>query len=214
MKEERTRTEEAPETRGRTIRWFARFYDAAGCLMSFGQGNKTNRKIIRLAGIEPGKRVLDVGCGTGAQTLPAAEVAGPGNVSGIDPSPEMLERAREKAERSGLEIDFRAAAMEKLPYPDGEFDVVLSSFMLHHLPEDVIRAGVAEVRRVLKPGGRFLIADMVSGRSFTGRIIGLLGHAHKLSGLERIESTLKENGFGTVEEMPSKQGHFFFLLAS
>jgi len=204
----------ATETKGRMIcGWMARFYDAMSWVCSLGGGTKTNREIIERAGIKPGERVLDVGCGTGAQTLPAAEVAGPGNVVGVDPSPDMLEQAREKAEKKGLDIDFRGAAIEKLPFDDQQFDVVLSSFMLHHLPEDVMRSGFGEIQRVLKPGGRLLAVDFTSGRSLIGRVMGFLGHAHKLEGLNGIKSTLAEVGFANVEELPSNRGHIFFLRA-
>ncbi len=204
----------ATETKGRTIRgWMARFYDAMSWVCSCGQEAKTNREIVERAGIKPGERVLDIGCGTGAQTLPAAEVAGPGNVAGVDPSPDMLERARQKAAKKGLEIDFRSAAIEKLPFDDGQFNVVLSSFMLHHLPDDVMRAGFAEIHRVLKHGGRLLAIDFTSGRSLIGRVMGFLGHGHKLDGLNGIKTMLTRAGFSTVEELPSKQGHVFFLRA-
>src|SRR3990172_12827115 len=86
----------APHTQGKVIHW-ARFYDAASWLMSLGQGRKMNRDIVETAAIRAGEKVLDVGCGTGAQTLPAAEKAGPGNVTAIDASPEMIDVARGKA---------------------------------------------------------------------------------------------------------------------
>jgi ubiquinone/menaquinone biosynthesis C-methylase UbiE len=204
----------ATQTKGRAIRgWTARLYDAMSWVCSLGGGGKTNREIVERAGIKPGERVLDVGCGTGAQALPAAEVAGPGNVAGIDPSPDMLERAREKAARKNLDIDFRSAAIEKLPFDDQQFNVVLSSFMLHHLPDDVMRAGFAEIQRVLKHGGRLVAVDFTSGRSLIGRIMGFLGHAHKLEGLNGVKSMLTDAGFSNVEELPSKQGHIFFLRA-
>jgi ubiquinone/menaquinone biosynthesis C-methylase UbiE len=202
----------AAETKGRMIRgWMARAYDAMSWACSLGGGTKTNRQIIERAGIKAGERVLDVGCGTGAQTLPAAEVAGSGNVAGIDPSPDMLERAREKAVKKGLDIDFRSAAIEKLPFDDQQFNVVLSSFMLHHLPEDVMRRGFAEIHRVLQHGGRLVAVDFTSGRSIIGRIMGLLGHAHKLEGLGGIKGMLAEAGFSNIEELPSKQKHIFYL---
>ena len=209
--------EQAPKTEGRTIRWWARFYDTASWLMSFGQDARTNREIVARAGIKPGDRVLDVGCGTGAQAIPSAMIAGAGNVTGIDPSPEMIDVARRKAAKKRVEVDFRLAAIEeRLPQADPLsrlFDVVLSSFMLHHLPEDVTRAGFAQIRRVLKPGGRFLAADLVSGRSLVGRVIGFFGHAHKLKSLDAIKAALSETGFEAVEELPSSQGHLFFLIA-
>ena len=210
MKEEA----QATATKGRMIRgWMARGYDAMSWVCSLGGVAKTNREIVERAGIKPGERVLDVGCGTGAQTLPAAEVAGSGNVSGIDPSPDMLGRARDKAAKKGLDIDFRNAAIEKLPFDGGQFNVVLSSFMLHHLPDDVMRAGFAEIHRVLQHGGRLVAVDFISGRSLIGRVMGFVGHAHKLEGLEGIKSKLSEAGFSTVEELPSKQKHIFLLRA-
>ncbi len=205
-------TETAPETRGRVIHW-ARFYDAASWLMSCGQGGKTDRDIVERAGVRPGERVLDVGCGTGAQTLPAAERAGSGSVAGIDASPEMIEVARKKAAKQGLEIDFRVAPIESLPFGDAEFDVVLSGFMLHHLPDDVMHEGFREVRRVLKPGGRFLAVDMVSGRSLLGRIIGLFGHAHKPHAVQRMKLAMGDAGFGPVGELDSRQRHLVFIRA-
>ena len=204
---------EAPQTRGRTIRFLARFYDAGSWLLSFGQEAKTNREIIEIAGIQPGEKVLDIGCGTGAQTLPAAERAGPGNVAGIDASPEMLEVARRKAAKRKLDIDFRLTPAEDLPFGDGEFDVVLSSFMLHHLPEDVIRAAFQEVHRVLKPDGRFLAVDMAS-RGLIGAAIRLFGHAHTSGGVEKLKQMLNDAGFRSVEELPRGKNSYLVFIRS
>jgi ubiquinone/menaquinone biosynthesis C-methylase UbiE len=201
---------EAPPTRGRTIRLFANLYDASSWLMSFGQGWKVDREIVEAAAVQPGERVLDIGCGTGALTFPAADSAGAANVAGIDASPEMIEVARRKAGKRGVDLQFRLAPAEDLPFADGEFDVVLSGFMLHHLPEDVMRQAFAEALRVLKPGGRFLAADMVA-RSLMGRVIRLTGHAHPVEGVDRMKEMLKEAGFQSVEEIPQKKAHFIFI---
>ena len=64
--------------------------------------------------------------------------------------------AREKALKARFDIDFQVALIEKVPFPDSSFDLVTSSLMLHHLPDDLKRKGFAEIRRVLKLGGRFL----------------------------------------------------------
>jgi demethylmenaquinone methyltransferase/2-methoxy-6-polyprenyl-1,4-benzoquinol methylase/phosphoethanolamine N-methyltransferase len=82
----------------------------------------------------------------------------------------MIAVARYKSERAGLGIDYRVAAIEALPFADAAFDVVLSSLMMHHLPEDLKALGLAEVRRVLKPGGRLLIVDMKRPSGFLSHL--------------------------------------------
>lgn len=149
----------APRTRGRLMDWAAPFYDA-GCA-ALGLGRRFRAETLAHARIRPGERVLDVGCGTGVLTRLAAQAVGAqGEVIGIDPGPAMLAVARRKAAQTGSRAQFRLAAIERLPFPDGSFDLVLSSLMLHHLPPDVKRAGLAEVYRVLKPGGRLLAVDL------------------------------------------------------
>jgi len=147
-------------TRGSVIHW-ARFYDPVVTLLTLGRAPALRDEAADLAAIQPGESVLEVGCGTGQLTQRARARAGSsGLVCGIDPSAEMIRVAREKAQRANLTVDYRVAAVEALPFANGTFDVVLSSLMMHHLPEDLKALGLAEVRRVLKPGGRLLIVDM------------------------------------------------------
>ena len=73
----------------------------------------------------------------------------------------MIAVAPKKAVRTGLEVDFRIGVIEALPYPDASFDVVTSSLMMHHLSHELQVRGLAEIYRVLKPGGRIFIADML-----------------------------------------------------
>lgn len=190
----------APQTRGKVIRW-ARWYDLGSKLLSFGRDKAIRAKALELAAIRPGEKVLDVGCGTGTLAIGASEAAGDtGEVHGIDPSPEMIDVAQRKAAGSGCEVRFETGVIEALPYPDGEFDVVLSSLMLHHLPDDVKQKGFAEVLRVLKPGGRFLAVDFGSDtKSFLGHLLAVLGHAHGSSSAEHVAAALREAGFGYVE---------------
>src|SRR4030065_1172723 len=109
--------------------------------MPLGRGPGIRRMTIELADIKKGERVLDVGCVTGTLAIAARWETGPtGEVHGIDPSAEMIEVARQKAAKAGVDAQFQTAVMEKLPFPDGHFHLVLSSLMLHHLPAAVKRA--------------------------------------------------------------------------
>jgi ubiquinone/menaquinone biosynthesis C-methylase UbiE len=147
-----------PETRGVTIDWLAPVYDQMCWVM--GLGLAMRRRTLSLAELQRGERVLDVGCGTGVLTRLAAEAVGPDGLAvGIDPGPTMIGVARLKASRPQSRATFELGVIERLGFGDSTFDVVLSSFMLHHLPADVKRAGLGEVWRVLKPGGRLVLVD-------------------------------------------------------
>jgi SAM-dependent methyltransferase len=114
-----------------------------------------------LGPIQPGETVLDIGCGAGVDSLIAARMVGPsGSVRGIDLVPEMLNRAKENARLVGAEnVEFTEGSAQELPFPDASFDVVISNGVFN-LVVDKVKA-LEEVMRVLKPGGRFMIADQV-----------------------------------------------------
>ncbi|MBK8137987.1 MAG: class I SAM-dependent methyltransferase [Chloroflexi bacterium] len=160
----------APATQGRTISW-ASHYDLVVKLLSFGRENALRSRTLRQAAISSGESVLDVGCGTGTLTLLAKTQTGTaGNVHGIDASPEMIAVARQKSVQQKAEVDFQTGVIEALPFSDGTFDVVLSSLMFHHLPPDLKQRGLAEIHRVLKPGGRLLVVDMARPRTLAQRL--------------------------------------------
>jgi demethylmenaquinone methyltransferase/2-methoxy-6-polyprenyl-1,4-benzoquinol methylase/phosphoethanolamine N-methyltransferase len=155
---------------------------------------------IELAGLRPGERVLEVGCGTGEVAQRARAGVGPdGQVSGIDPSADMIDVAHKKAARAGLDIEYRVGAIEALPYPDASFDVVLSSLMMHHLPDDLKSAGLVEVRRVLKPDGRLLIVDFTRPRRRWSRLVmRIVLHGHLGRGFEHLAPAVAAAGFTDV----------------
>lgn len=187
-----------PTTTGRVLHW-ARFYDAAAFLMTFGREGRLRRETVERAGVAPGHSVLDVGCGTGSLTLAAKAAAGAsGQVHGIDPSPEMIEVSRKKAARKRVDVDFRLGVIENLPFPDASIDVVLSSLMLHHLPDDLKRKGLAEVARVLKPGGRFFAVDMTPGSHGAGHNIARHFTRGGNADLSSMMSLLSEAGYRDV----------------
>lgn len=113
---------------------------------------------IRDAVARPG-RVLDVACGPGIVAEALVGVAR--EIVGIDATPEMVARARERLRKAGAaHASFHEGPAEALPFPDGSFDAVVTRLSLHHLPN--VPAVVAEMRRVLRRGGRLVVADVVS----------------------------------------------------
>ena len=121
-----------------------------------GVGNPFTLGVIR-----KGEAVLDIGCGAGIDTIVAAMMVGPaGTVVGIDMVPEMLARARENLRMTDLKnVIFEDAYGEKLPFADGGFDVVISNGVFNLIPDKT--KALSEVVRVLKPGGRLMMADQI-----------------------------------------------------
>jgi ubiquinone/menaquinone biosynthesis C-methylase UbiE len=121
-------------------------------LFTLGRERAFREQILGFANLAPGEAVLDVGCGTGSLAIAAKRHVGPtGAVYGIDASPEMLARAGKKAVKIGLDVVFRNGAAQALPFADGQFDAVLSTLLLHHLPRTARQQCASEMRRVLNP---------------------------------------------------------------
>lgn len=144
-----------PHTQGHVIHWAGLYH----FLFSFWT-RTSEKRIIELASIATGDKVLDLGCGPGSLTIRAKKKVGQnGQVFGLDPSPEMVALAQRNTKKAGQEVDFRLGVAEALPFETGTLDVVLSRLVFHHLPGELKQQALAEIRRVLKPGGYCLVVD-------------------------------------------------------
>jgi ubiquinone/menaquinone biosynthesis C-methylase UbiE len=162
-----------------------------------GKMRELRQRTVQMARLQPGETALDVGCGTGTLALEVQRHLGPtGRVFGIDPGTQQIAHARAKAARRNLPTDFQVGVIEQLAFPDETFEVVFSTLMMHHLPAGLKRQGLAEIARVLKPGGRVVIADFKRPKERQGRAARF--HAGG-SRIEDLVALLKEAGFSQVE---------------
>jgi ubiquinone/menaquinone biosynthesis C-methylase UbiE len=189
-------------------------YDVLVWILTRGRAKGFRLRLLRLARAKAGERMLDIGCGTGSLVIEAGRLIGPECVvSGIDPSPEMIARARRKARRASVNADFQEAAAERLPFPEAQFDLVTSTLMLHHLPKTARQTSVVEAARVLKPGGRFLAVDFAASapnKTF-------LGHLHRRHGhtkLDEIVALVQRARLEIVETGPVGLNDLNFVLAT
>jgi SAM-dependent methyltransferase len=168
---------------------------------------------LQFLALREGEAVLDLGSGAGFDAFLAAREVGPrGRVIGVDMTPEMLERARQNAERSGLrQVEFRAGRIEALPLDDASVDAVISNCVINLVPDK--SAVYREIARVLRPGGRMVVSDIVldallpplvaeSVAALTGCVAGAALRGHYLAtiaaaGLVDVE-VVKDAGFGEL----------------
>jgi len=171
-----------------------RFFDT---FLFRGKLRELRLRTIDIANIQSGEKVLDVGCGTGTLAMEVKpRVGSTGDVFGIDPGVQQIARARSKAARHNMPIDFQIGVIEQLNFPDQTFDVVLSTIMIHHLSDSLKRQGLAEVARVLTLGGRLVIADFKrpEERSTQPVRFGAGG-----SRIQDLVTLVREAGFSEVE---------------
>lgn len=159
-------------TRGRTLDHAAFVYDILEPLLLLGKQAEYDKDIVSLLELDGSNRVLDLGCGTGVLTRMIADRlngdAG-GEAVGIDAAANMISVARKK--RAGINCSFEVMAAESLSHEDGSFDAVVSSLFFHHVPLELKEKALSEAFRVLRPGGRLVIADMHLPTTFMGALL-------------------------------------------
>lgn len=169
----------------------------AGSEMGLGCGNPT-----AIASIKPGETVLDLGSGGGFDCFLAAKQTGPsGRVIGVDMTAEMISKARENAVKGGYtNVEFRLGEIENLPVADGAADLVISNCVINLSP-DKPRV-FAEAFRVLRPGGRVAISDLVALQSIPEDlkedVMAYIGCVTGAASASEIESMLASAGFGEI----------------
>jgi ubiquinone/menaquinone biosynthesis C-methylase UbiE len=183
-----------------------RLYDAFANVFFLGRRRATFEALIAAAGVRPGQRVLDVGCGTGYFARLLADAVGPeGTVVGVDPSPEMIAYASRNAS-DFPNCQFRVGEAESLRFPAEHFDVVVSSLVMHHVSEASRVPALSEMRRVLRPGGTLLVADAQMPRHSGWRLLMVMtGHGQMNRMAPDLESLAAQARFaviGTGEVLP------------
>jgi len=157
-------------------------------------------RVVSLAALQPGERVLDVACGTGNAALLASRVGA--DVTGLDAAPRLVDVARERARTEGLQARFDVGDAQALPYEDGAFDVVLSVFGVIFAP-DAPRA-LAEIVRVLGPGGRALVSAWVPEGTLDAMLGVLRGAVAEATGT--APARFPWHDLDAVTELASRHG--------
>ena len=139
----------------------APIYDLIFRTFWMGREKDFRQGVIELMNLSGGESVLDIGCGTGTLTsMIAQRMTGRGSVFGIDLSPRMVEVAKERAREQGNQVEYKVCSSLTLPFDNQTFDVVVTSLVYHQMMsrQERVRT-LGEIRRVLKPGGRYIAAE-------------------------------------------------------
>ncbi len=186
------------------FRWLTRLYDPV--LRATLKEEKFKGMLVEQAGIGPGQRVLDLGCGTGTLTVMLARACAQAEVVGLDADPEVIEIARRKITAAGVRVELFQGMAFAPPFEAKSFDRVVSSLVLHHLSRADKRRTFSKLRELLKPDGELHIADWGQAQNAFMRL-AFLG-VQLLDGFEstsdnvegRLIPLLEEAGFESVEE--------------
>ncbi len=194
------------KSKGISLDYLADHYDK----LTYTERSRFRRKQVALVGLREGESVLDVGCGTGSLSILAKLAVGDaGRVCGIDIAPGMVRKAKEKAAKYRLDIDFRSASITGLPFADEQFNVIISSLMFHHLPVPIKKEGLREISRVMKRDGRFFLSDFGVPHVITAPLMFLMliwlgSTRYQLLG--KLPKLIREAGFKSVQRV--KKGFF------
>jgi ubiquinone/menaquinone biosynthesis C-methylase UbiE len=185
--------------------WSLPLYDPIVKLLG---GDKARMVLLDHAALQPGYRVLDIGCGTGTLATMIKRFHPDVEVVGIDPDPQALARARRKAAKAAVSIQFDEGFGDDLPYAAASFDSVFSSFMFHHLPSDEKGKTLRAVRCVLKPGGGFHMLDFEGPESGSNGVLAHFLHSRKRlkeNSESGILSLMRQAGFADPRKVERRK---------
>lgn len=189
-------------------------YDLSLGLRFFGRERAFREKLLALAHLVPGETVLDVGCGTGTLAILARRhVGASGAVYGIDASGQMIARAKAKARRADIEVEFQTTPAQALPFPDASFDVLLATLMLHHLGRNGRRELAGEMRRVVNADGRVLVVDFETSTRKSRGLAARIHRGHGSVGLREVIALLGAAGLRVTESGTVGTKNLHFALA-
>jgi ubiquinone/menaquinone biosynthesis C-methylase UbiE len=174
-------------------------HDVLAAVFFGGRRRRVYTELATRSGARQGDRVLDVGCGDGYFTRVMANAVGAGGTAlGVDPSPEAIARARKVTRAANC--TFSEGVAEHLDASEGTYDVVVSSLMVHHLPEAIRPQALREMFRVLRPGGRVLIAEFRPPRNrIVQYLIGpVISPAMQHNPLHLLEPMIDDAGFQQI----------------
>lgn len=203
-------------TRGRTLDYAAPVYDLLEPLCLLNKQAVYDQTLIQTLAPQAEDNILDLGCGTGLLCQKISTLLNPalgGCVTGIDAAGAMIEAARKK--RGTPHCRFEVMAAERLDFSDASFDAIISSLFYHHVPLDLKQQSLHEAFRVLKPGGRLVIADMDKPTTFMG---ALVSHASRWL---FMQPQIGENIRGVLPSLmveagflpPQQVAHFFGYIS-
>jgi len=193
--------------------WLTRFYDP---VVRWTTRERTfKHRLLEQANIQPTHRALDLGCGTATLTIAIKRAVPQATVRGLDGDAKILDMARDKARKAGVEIFLDKGLSYELPYTDAAFDRVVSSLFFHHLTTENKLRTLKEVWRVLQPGGELHIADwgephnlLMNVASLPVRWLDGATTADSFKGL--LPRYLQETGFNDV----SAREHYATLFGT
>lgn len=184
--------------------WLTSFYDPV--VRWTTRESTFKRALLAQANVQPGEKILDLGCGTATLTIAIKVACAEADVVGLDGDLKILEIAAQKAASAGVQIALDQGYSYKLPYADNSFDRVVSSLFFHHLTTADKRRTLAEIERVLIPGGELHIADWGKAQNIIMRSVFFL--VQFLDGFEtttdnvrgRLPELIEDAGFLDVAE--------------